>query len=1240
MRITEYRFFVLWVVVLLLCGYMATPLLAQDDPAPDSANETSDPETEVEIDFFVIGFDVNTSTAAQLQAVAEAAGGNYVDAQGGDELEAAFGQGLGVTTGTFLNAEVEPNNSFGTANLTGANHTLSATILSPGDRDWFAFEVDDHGELQLGITNVAPDLAVDVRVWTANKETLTDWYRPLAAGGDTTAVVDLPSTGRYLLEIAADSGQQASADPFTVALSFTPSAEQGEPNNSFGAAAPLSIGQALSVTLLPAGDRDWYRLTVDHHGELRLAATNVAPDLAVNVRVWTGNKETLTDWFAPLAAGGDTTAIVDLPAPGDYFLEIAGGDGRQRSIVPFTLAVDFTASADQGEPNPNFGMATPLALGQPLQATILPAGDRDWYAFDVDHHGELRLIISDVPDTVAVDVRIWTANKETLTDWYRPLAVGGDTVAIVDLPAPGRYYMEIAADQGGQRDIQPFTLEPRFTPAVDAFEPNPTFGQAAVLTLDSAVPLNLLPAGERDWFVVDVPHHGQLELSATQVPVDLAVVIRVWNANKETLTDWYRPLAAGGDTEALVDLPQPGRYYIEVAGNESRQRSIDAFLFTNRYRAAADQGEPNNTLETATPVKLDETIPANILPAGDRDWCLFEVTEAGELHVLVINGSPDLTLQFRVWDDQKRTLTDWFRPLAQGGNVEAVVPIDEPGNYYLEVVDNSSSARSIEPYSLRFSMEPIDPSDLAEQSTGGDTISAVVDDITAETVAVQPNDEQTVTPIGATLEGVRVQVPANALPADSEILLEVGLITNFADLPIADVTHPDLGQVAVDYQLIPVGPVVSLQPSGLTFTVPVRVEIPIDPETVAPEALGYWVLLGSEATDGSWRWELLPEEAVEVDQANSLVIIQVEHFSGAAPVAVVDPAAATQASSTTARVATDAEVTMLKNMIGRFIARYQQADACFADAVTLGDADRYRDALDRVTVMIDPAQASSRQGEMSANGSTLTLVMAPADVDPAQRYNYEKTLWHELTHRLEIDHWDRWHWSVFSPFGHYAGYRERNAEYMEHAEGVLGMIAQFERLAGQPNVTESQLRDRWQLIRTRLAAGSINGYDGSPDLAQLTKWTGFTVDLNEVEALYRSGACGPTLAALFDDDGAGSTANTTSGTTGATATGNEEPYAVFLAANDEILVGRRTELEAIPSCRLRGWGIDCTKTVAQVTTLNEILGPFATEAEAAAAFCADLVPGSRRKPPLVVGSVGTMNFDGQEHWISNAPRCE
>lgn len=1219
---------------------MATSVFAQDDPASGTLDETTDQETDVEIDFFVIGFDVNTSTAAQLQAVAEAAGGNYVDAQGGDELEAAFGQGLGVATGAFLNAEVEPNNTFGSANLTGANHILDATILTAGDRDWFAFEVAHHGELLISITNVAADLAVDVRIWTANKETLTDWFRPLAAGGDTTAVVDLPGPGRYLLEIAADSGQQASAEPFSVGLSFTPSADQGEPNNNFGAAAPLSIGQALSVTLLPAGDRDWYRLTVDHHGELRLAATNVASDLAVNVRVWTANKETLTDWFAPLAVGGDTTAVVDLPAPGDYFLELAGGDSRQRSISSFTLAVDFTASADQSEPNPNFGSAMPLALGQPVQATILPAGERDWYTLDIDHHGELRLIITDVPDTLAVDVRVWTANKETLTDWYRPLAVGGDTVAIVDLPAPGRYFVELAADQGGQRDIQPFTLEPRFTPAADAFEPNPTFGQAAALTLDSAVPLNLLPAGERDWFVIDVPHHGQLELSATQVPVDLAVAIRVWNANKETLTDWYRPLAAGGDTEALVDIPQPGRYYIEIAGNESRQRSIDAFLFTNRYRAAADQGEPNNTLETATPVNLDETIPANILPAGDRDWCLFEVTEAGELHILVVNGSPDLTIQFRVWDDQKRTLTDWFRPLSQGGNVEAVVPIDEPGNYYLEVIDNSSSARSIEPYSLRFSMEPIDPSDLVEEATGGDTVSAVVDDVTAEILAPQPDDERTVTPVGATLEGVRVQVPANALPADAEILLEVGLITNFADLPIADVTHPDLGQVAVEYQLVPVGPVVSLQPNGLTFTAPVRVEIPIDPEAVAPEALGYWVLLGSEAADGSWLWELLPEEAVEVDQANGMVNIQVDHFSGAAPVAVVDPAATTQPTSTTARAATPDEVTMLKNMVGRFLARYQQADACFAGAVSLGDSDRYRAVLDQVAVVIDPDQAGSRQGEMSADGSTLTLVIAPTDVDPAQRYTYEKTLWHELTHRLEIDRWDRWHWSVFSPFGHYDSYKERNAEYMEHAESVLGMIAQFEQLAGQPNVTESQLRNRWQLIQTRLAAGSINDYDATPDLARLESWTGFAVNLGDVEALYRSGACGPTLAALFDDGEGGSTIGATAGDSDQTALGGDEPYAVFLAANNEILVGRRSELEAIPSCHLRGWGIDCTKTVAQVTTLNQIMGPFASKAEASAAYCADLVPGSRRKPPLVVSTVGTMNFDGQEHWISNAPRCE
>ncbi|KKM85480.1 hypothetical protein LCGC14_1288640, partial [marine sediment metagenome] len=769
-----------------------------------------------------------------------------------------------------------------------------------------------------------------------------------------------------------------------------------------------------------------------------------------------------------------------------------------------------------------------------------------------------------------------------------------------------------------------------FYPSVDAFELNNRFGDATPLNLNVSTPINLLPGGDADWFAIDAPHHGELLLQASEVPETLAISMRVWNAEKNTITGWFAPLAAGGATDALVDLPAPGRYYIEVAGGDSKQRDINAFLFTNRFRAAADQGEPNDTFETATPVDLDNTYSGNILPAGDRDWCELVVDEAGELRILITNAAPELAISFRLWDAEKRTISDWFRPLSQGGDVEAVYPITEPGMYYVEVVDNDSSARSIQPYLLRFSMQPIDPAVMVPPA---DIASADVEPSTTGTLD-PAGGEQVIEAPTASLEGVRLRVSANALPPGEPVELEMGLITNFDELNVDNVTHPELGALSVDGMLVPIGPVVNLEPNGLAFQAPVEVEIPLDPD-LAPNATGYWVILGAVDEAGAWTWELMAREDVQVDQENRLVIIQIPYLAGVAAVGVVPDAVAEEAASAAVE-ATPEEVGLLKQMVSDYIIQFQVEDACFSRVASLGDPQRYADVLDRVQVRFDPTQDGERLGVMSADGSVLTMQKSPIQLagdDLAARDAYMQALWVELTHTLEVENWDRWtQWILSSQQAVRAG---RNTEYMVHAVNVLELIQQLEAQAREAGVDPAEIQARWPRIRTQLESGSANTFAPVPNLATLQAWTGFEVDLDAIEELYRSNECGPALQLAFAEAVASADEAPTEDATG-------EPYGVFQAGEeDHILVGRQSVLLATPACDLRGWPADCEVTVGQLSALQQALGPFDTRAEAEAAFCADLEADSVFRPVLVPnGRRGVMGFDGQEHWISNAPDCQ
>jgi serine protease inhibitor ecotin len=676
----------------------AMPLYAQD------AADTIGADPEITIEFHVIGFATDQSATEQLQQVAQASGGQYYDAQDQQGLEEALSEGVGIASTGTVSAEIEPNDIFGKANTIRATGSVSGAITPQRDVDWYALDVNHHGRLEVTVTDVPAELDIVFRVWNSNRDVTHGWFSPLSMGGDTVGVANLAAPGRYYLEVRDGNDDAESVSPYSLRTVFTPAADTFEPNDRFGSATPVEPDTVLVANILPQGDVDWYCTEVDHQGELQVAISNVPEDMDITFRVWNANRDVYAGWFYPLAPGGNTEAFVDLPAPGRYCLEVRDNNDNASSIQPYTMETVFTPAPDALEPNNTFGAAALVDIDSSFYANILPQGDVDWYAFDAPHQGELRILVTEVPENMDITYRVWDANRDVYAGWYNPLAPGGDTEAIVDLPSAGRYFLEVRDAGDNARAIEPYLLNLSFTPAMDIFEPNQTFGSAAVIAVDGSIKANILPKGDVDWYAFDVPHHGELQLSVTDVPQAMDIAFRVWTANRDVYDGWFRPLAPGGDTNAIVDLPEPGRYYIELRDNNNDARSIEPYTLSSKFMPAPDANEPNNESSQATPLIAGEPVLGNILPRGDVDWYRIEALGADELSVVISEVPPELDINFRVRDEESKVIGGWFAPLAPGGNTEAIINLPGAGTYFIEVQDGRNDARSIQPYVITASL--------------------------------------------------------------------------------------------------------------------------------------------------------------------------------------------------------------------------------------------------------------------------------------------------------------------------------------------------------------------------------------------------------------------------------------------------------------------------------------------------------------------------------------------------------
>lgn len=482
--------------------------------------------------------------------------------------------------------ETESNDSFGRAMPIASTTRISGRIIPRGDNDWYTLTAPGQGELTVNVTNVASALDLVFRLWNADKAVLTGWYAPLRAGGDTTAVIDLPTAGDYYLELADNNNDATAEQPYQLAVAFTRSVDGQEPNDTFGTATALTADSRLQATILPRGDSDWYSVRVEQQGEWQVAITDVAENLDLVFRVWNANKDVISQWYTPLRTGGDTTAVIDLPAAGWYYLEVADSNNDARAIQPYTLTLAFRASNDLAEPNDNFAMATTVALDESRIATILPRGDSDWYRLTATTQGELAVAISNVAENLDVVFRVWNANKDVISQWYTPLRAGGDTVATVDLPTAGNYYLEVADGNYDARSVQPYALQLRFAATGDAFEPDDSFGSAARLVVGATLRASILPRGDVDWYRFVVDRSGELEVTVADVPPTLDVVVRLWNAEKDVLSNWLAPRSAGGETSGRLPLPEAGEYYLEVRDGNDDQRAVAPYRLSTRLLGA------------------------------------------------------------------------------------------------------------------------------------------------------------------------------------------------------------------------------------------------------------------------------------------------------------------------------------------------------------------------------------------------------------------------------------------------------------------------------------------------------------------------------------------------------------------------------------------------------------------------------------------------------------------------------
>jgi uncharacterized protein (UPF0248 family) len=214
-------------------------------------------------------------------------------------------------------------------------------------------------------------------------------------------------------------------------------------------------------------------------------------------------------------------------------------------------------------------------------------------------------------------------------------------------------------------------------------EPNDKIDEANSIEPDVEFDMKIHPKEDQDWYKIIIPGPGYLKLVSKNIPEDLDVQVRFarydeWGEKKEVFLTNFLTLPAA------VAFEEKDTCYALLADRWNENASETPFTLKFEFIEEFDEHEPNNDVEAAKAIELDEGYKSAIFPKKDEDWFKFTTTEQGYIRVMCKENPEDLDLAvlFAVYDE-----FDGTEVIKNKKALPQSIALPQPGEYYMKLCD-------------------------------------------------------------------------------------------------------------------------------------------------------------------------------------------------------------------------------------------------------------------------------------------------------------------------------------------------------------------------------------------------------------------------------------------------------------------------------------------------------------------------------------------------------------------------
>jgi len=473
-----------------------------------------------------------------------------------------------------------------------------------------------------------------------------------------------------------------------------------EDNNSFSKANYIKIGSSDSLSfngrLFPKGDRDIYYFTVEKAGQYKIKIIGKSPLSCPGLWIDDGNNSTISSWTWAEVVNPQVEYKIDqgyLNIGDKIYFEIGQKDDDR--AMDYTVQLSVTVISDNYEPNNEFKEAKEIESSGEFQGFIFPEGDSDYYKLDIPEAGRLNVSYSHNDVNMWPNMRLLSAENDTLIGWTYAEDVGKMTKLSYDFASADKVYLTLDVHGTDRGSLLPYLLKTEFLPVKDIHEPNNGFSEAKMIPVGQTTSAYFFPKGDRDFyrFVVDQP--GLLTVKITTKDALTRPSVKLYDGNISGVTNWQNAEENSNEVGFSREV-LPGTYFLQVA-DDADHNSMTDYQLNLSLAPSNDSYEPNDSFAKAKVIGIGTPINATIFPKGDYDYYKVLISQPCDLTVDITTNAV-VIMEVKMYDGNNSGFTNWNNASDYGKELKLTESIKEPGWYCIAVATENRG--STKPYLL------------------------------------------------------------------------------------------------------------------------------------------------------------------------------------------------------------------------------------------------------------------------------------------------------------------------------------------------------------------------------------------------------------------------------------------------------------------------------------------------------------------------------------------------------------